>query len=315
MLNVNKFLIIILLFFIIQTTSFCEETVNASTNPEMPITYTAAQQERDVVVFSEKDKFGLKDKEGNIVAPPVYQKMIMTGKQGWIVQKNDKYGLMDSSGNYLIKPKYRYADRIFGRYVKLGNRNDFGIYNEFGEQLLEPDYSTIELLYGKMFLTCKNFRYGVMDFNGNVLIPNICDDIYMPAKDKMRVKYNGKWYEISDISPDKLEIHEIVDDSSDDMEEFNFKNVLAETGNISGYSVLTLSDYLVKVVSSFSPAHEETIDELILSHGVDTVGILKKFSWIPKYPVTFTRNYFSYLRNPFTGPLSDKRNSLKNNKR
>jgi hypothetical protein len=90
------------------------------------------------------------------------------------------------------------------------------------------------------------------------------------------------------------------------------KDFFVETGAISGYSVLTFSDYLIKIISSISPAHEETIDELILSHGVDTVGILKKFSWIPKYPVTFSKNYYEHLANPFNGPLSDTRNKLKN---
>lgn len=303
---------LILICIVFPLVGFCDETPAIKTTSEIPVTYTAAQQERGVVVFSEKNKFGLKDKNGNVIVPAVYQKMIMTGKQGWIVQKNSKYGLMDSKGKYLIKPKYRYADRIFGRYVKLGNGNDYGIYNEFGEKLLNPDYSSIELLYGKMFLTSKDFRYGVTDFNGNVLIPNICDDIYMPTRDKMRIKYQGQWYEISDISHDKLEIYQIVNNDPDDFEEFNLKKILVDTGTLSEYSVLTVSDYLVKVVSSFSPAHEGTIDDLILSHGVDTVGILKKFSWIPKYPVTFVKNYFSYFRNPFTGPLSDRRNSLKN---
>ena len=90
---------------------------------------------------------------------------------------------MDSDGNYLIEPKYRYGDRILGRYTKLGSDNDFGIYNEYGESILPPEYTSIELLYGQMFLTYKNFRYGVADFKGNILIPNICDDIYMPTKD------------------------------------------------------------------------------------------------------------------------------------
>ena len=80
---------------------------------EAPVFYTAAQQERDVKVFCDNERFGLKDKEGNIVVPAKYQKIVMTGRNGWIVQIKNKYGLMDSKGNYLVKPKYRYADRIF----------------------------------------------------------------------------------------------------------------------------------------------------------------------------------------------------------
>ena len=277
---------------------------------EAPAFYTAAQQTRDVVVFSENEKFGLKDKSGNIVAPAIYQKMVMTGRSGWIIQKKNKFGLMDSQGNYLVEPKYRYGDRILGRYIKLGSDHDFGIYNEYGEAILKPEYSSIEPMYGRLFLTYKNYRYGVTDFKGNILIPNICDDIYMPTKDTMVIKYLGKTYELQDIQNTKIAMPNIK--TKNDEDDTTFKTIILDTGAISGYSVLTFSDYIVKIFSSISPAHEETIDDLILSHGVDTVGILKKFSWIPKYPITFTKNYYEHLRNPFNGPLSDTRNKLKN---
>ena len=310
--NLNKITLIGLSLIIIQSYAFCnEQNDNSVITAEAPITYTAAQQPRNAVVFSENNKFGLKDKNGNIIAPPVYQKIIMTGRNGWIIQKNNKFGLMDSRGKYLIKPKYRNADRILGRYIKLGNDRDYGIYNEFGEILLEPKYSSIELLYGKMFLTCKNFKYGVADFKGNILIPNICDYIYMPEKNIMRIKYKGNWIEISDASADKLKDIELAVNAQNNSTK-GLKDIILETGALSGYSVLTISDYSIKIFSSISPAHEETIDDLILSHGVDTVNILKRFSWIPKYPITYFKKYFSYFRNPYNGPLSDQRNKLKN---
>ena len=93
----------------------------------------------------------------------------------------------------------------------------------------------------------------------------------------------------------------------------NFKvtNLITDTGAVSGYSVLTFTDYLIKVFSSISPAHEETIDELMLSQGAETVSIFIKLSWLPKYPYTYVRKYFSNLRNPNNGPLVDVRNDLK----
>ncbi len=310
----KKIILLLIFCLVFQVSTPADEAEEAAkeapaiTNAETPAFYTAAQQIRTAVVFAEKDRFGLKDKNGNIIVPAEYQKIIMAGRNGWIVQKRNKFGLMDSNGNYLIEPKYRYADRILGRYIKLGNDRDFGIYNEFGESIIPPEYSSIDLLYGKMFLTYKHYRYGVSDFNGNILIPNICDDIFMPEKDTMNIKYLGEWYKIENVNAEKLTMP-IINTASN--KEYSLKEIFADTGAISGYSVLTFSDYLIKVLSSISPAHEETIDELILSHGVDTVGILKKFSWIPKYPVTFSKNYYEHLVNPFNGPLSDTRNKLK----
>lgn len=303
----KKLLLFLFCLIILEQGAVCD---GANTNPQMqpPVFYTAAQQERDVKVFCENNLFGLKDKEDNIVAPAIYKKIIMTGRNGWIVQRKNKYGLMNSKGEYLIPPKYRYADRILGRYIKLGNDNDFGIYNEYGEAIIPPEYSSIELLYGTMFLTYKNFRYGITDFKGNVLIPNICDDIYMPAVDTIRIKYQGVIYELSNLKNNTIAMPDI---ENGEYEDSKIKEFLAETGAISGYSVLTFSDYLIKVFSIVFPTHEETIDDLILSHGVDTVGILKKFSWVPKYPFTFAKKYYANLRNPYNGPLSDTRNKLR----
>lgn len=303
----KKIILIVLFILINQLYVSAQEVLQ-----EQPAFYTAANQVREVVVYSEKNLFGLKDLNGNIITPPKYRKMVMTGRQGWIVQKGSKYGIMDSKGNWLVEPKYRNADRILGRYTKLGNTNDYGIYNEFGEVIIPPEYSAIELLWGRMFLTKKNYRWGVSDFDGNILIPNICDDIYMPSKTTMRIKYLGTWYEIDSEEVKNAQMPDFdVENLYSDM---NLKEFISDTGSLTGYSVLTFSDYLVKILSSFSPAHEQTIDDLLLSHGVDTVGILMNFSWIPKYPLTFARNYYSYFVNPFNGPFSDTRNKLKTKK-
>lgn len=318
-MDMKKILLILSCILLINTGTLAEEitpapaaeqTAASTGNTQEPVSYTAAQQERDVKVFCENNLYGLKDTEGNIIVPAIYKKIVMTGRSGWIVQKKTKYGLMDSKGNYLIKPKYRHADRILGRYIKLGNDHDFGIYNEYGEEILPPIYNSIDLLYGKMFLTYKNFRYGVADFKGNTLIPNICDDIYMPSTDTIKIKYLGSWYELDNITPEKLAMPETINEFTRASTP-KVTDIVADTRVISGYSLLTFSDYTIKVFSSISPAHEETIDDLILSHGVDAVDILKKFTWVPKYPVTFAKKYYEHVRNPFNGPLSDIRYGLK----
>lgn len=265
----------------------------------------------DVTAFTNEDNlWGLKDKSGNIIVEPEYLKLIRVGDSSWIVQKKNKFGLMDSSGNFLVKPKYRHVDRILGKYVKLGNDNDFALYDEYGNAILPHEYMSIDLLFGGMFLTYKNYKYGVVDFNGKVLISNICDDIYMPKPNIMRVKYNGEWYEIEQVNADTLTLPEDVAHIKEN-ENFKVTNLLVNTGVGAGYSVLTFSDYFIKIFSSISPAHEATIDDLMLSRGADTVSILMKFGWLPMYPVTFVRKYYENIRNPLNGPLSDVREDLK----
>lgn len=267
----------------------------------------------DVILYQENEKWGLKDQDGSILTDAIYKKMIRIGYHSWLVQgKNEKFGLTDEKGNIIIEPKYRHADRIMGKYAKLGNSNDFGIYDEYGKIIIPHCYQKIDLLFGRMFLTYKNYKYGVMSFEGKVLLDNEFDDIYMPSKSVMRILYKGEWYEIEKadsgvlVLPENAREHIYDEDSG-----INLYKFIKETGVISGYSVLTFSDYILKILSSISPAHEETIDELMLSYGADTIDIYKKFSWLPKYPITYAQKYYRIIRNPNSGPLTDFRNDLK----
>ncbi len=262
-----------------------------------------------VTVFADEDNyFGLKDAEGNVLVEPEYKKMIKLG-DSWIVQKKSKYGLMDNTGNYLIEPKYRHVDRILGKYVKLGNDNDFGIYNEKGETVIPPEYTSVDILFGGMFLTKKNYKYGVCDKNGRVILENKFDDIYMPKPNIMRIQYNGQWYEIEQIAGGEFVPPEDIQNIKDNGA-FKVTAFVKDPVAASGYSAVTFTDYFLKIFSSISPAHEQTIDDLMLSQGADTVNIFIKFTWLPKYPFTFAKNYYHNLRTPNNGPLADVKTEL-----
>lgn len=265
----------------------------------------------DVTFFSEKNKFGAKDEAGNIVVEPNYNKLIRLGDKGLIAQKGSRFGILDLNGNILVPFKYRHAERVLGKHAKLGNYGDFGLYDETGFAVIPPIYNSIDILFGGMLLTYKDYKYGVSDFSGKVIFKNIFDDIYMPKPNVMDVQYNGEWYEIEQVSSDMLKLPDDVRTVKENPD-FKITNLVTNTGVISGYSVLTFSDYVIKIISSISPAHEKTIDQLMLSQGADTVNILIKFSWIPRYPYNFARNYYHCMRNPNSGLLADVRTRLKN---
>ena len=73
------------------------------------------------------------------------------------------------------------------KYVKLGNENDYGVYDEKGEIILPNEYMTINMLFGGMFLIKKNYKYGVADRNGNIILKPIFDEIYTPKPNIMHV--------------------------------------------------------------------------------------------------------------------------------
>ena len=267
---------------------------------------------KDLTTFSQNEKWGLKDKSGNIIIEPIYLKMIRLKDSSWIVQnKKRKFGLIDNSGNVLVPIKYNHADRVVNKFAKFGNNRDYGIYDENGNVIVKPEYSKIDILYGQMFLTYKNYKYGIVGYDGKVILENEFDDIYMPKPNIMRIEYEGKWYELEQVNAETLTLPADAKHNLATKEDLDLRNIVVNTGVMSGYSVLTFSDYLIKIFSSISPAHEDTIDELMLSQGADTVNILVKLIWIPKYPVVYIKKYYENVRNPNNGPLSGVRKELK----
>ncbi len=297
----KKIFILLSLIFVLQS------SVAASENVQL----TGSVKMSDLKVFSQDGNFGLKDKQGNIIVKPEYKKLIRVGTTSWIVQKKNRFGVIDCEGNFLIEPKYRHVERVFGKYVKLGNENDYGLFDETGKVIIPNEYSSIDPLFGRMFLTCKKYKYGIVDFDGNVLLDNLFDDIYMPEPGVLRVQYEGEWFQIEKSTAEDIELPDNVKKVIINNKEFKVTHLVSNSGVLSGYYTLTVMDYILKILSSLSPAYEQTIDELLLSQGADTVNIYLKFGWLAKFPFTYTKKYYQNLRNPNSGPLSGVRNNLK----
>ncbi len=294
----KKFLI--LLFLVI----FCNCNMFAYSQNE------ASSDIQAVKVFKEENLFGIQDSSGNVIVKPIYKKMIVLGDSSFIVQKGSKFGLVDYSGNVLVPIKYTHVERVLGKYMKVGRGGKYALYDEMGKEILPREFTSIDLLFGGMFLTCKNFKYGIVDFNGRTILENKFDDIYMPKPNIMRISYNGQWYEIEQIRGETLTLPENIQNIKGD-ENFKISELIAKPGTATGYSVVTFTDYFLKLFSSISPAHEQTIDELMFSQGAETVSIFIKLTWLPKYPFTYARNYFNTVRTPNNGPLSDVKYELK----
>jgi len=293
----KKILITFLIFFLAQTFVFAEDTVYTTDN---------------LIVYELNKKFGLKDKSDKVIVHAQYKKLIRLGNSAWIVQKkNNKFGLIDCCGNYLVQPKYSHVERLFDKWVKLGNEKDYGLYDEKGNVVIPPEFSSIEPLFGMRFLTCKNYKYGIYNSEGKMLLDNEYEFIYTPSPKVLRIKYNGNWYEIESITKEEAitlpaDIVKVKFDNKD----FKVTEVFINTGVGTGYSVVTAADYLLKIFSTVSTAYEDTIDDLMLSQGAETVSIFMKLSWIPKFPFVYAKKYYNNLFVPNAGPLSEVRSDL-----
>ena len=258
-------------------------------------------------VFTQNDKFGLKNDSGEIVAKAKYKKLVRLGETAWIMQDGNHFGILSDEGKIIEEAKYTQAERVLGKFVKFKKGEKYGIFDEKGFEILPVEYSSIDLLYGGLFVTCKNFKYGISDFNGQMVVNNIFDDIYVKDFNKLILVYQGQTYQVErkDNHPfDTTAIH-------GGMEYIVSKvdiNPLAATG----YYGVTVADYILKIVSSISPAYEKTIDELMYSQGADTVNVIMKFSWLPKFPFVYAKKYYNTFIDPTNGPLNSVKSNLKN---
>ena len=132
----------------------------------------------------------------------------------------------------------------------------------------------------------------------------------MPTPKTMRIKSDGEWFEVERIAENEIELPQ-------NQEQVRVKDgikithLVAATGAASGYSVVTATDYTLKIFSSLSTAYEQTIDELMLSQGAETVNIFMKLGWLPRFPIVYAQKYYQNIRNPYNGPLTDIKSDLK----
>src|SRR5574344_1596756 len=292
----KKILFLIGIMLISQGVSFSEEAVPLSSS-------VMTENIKCLTVFTKNNLFGLKNKQGKILIQPIYKKLIKVGDYSWIVQKKNRFGLVDNNGNYLVKPRYRHCERYFGHFAKLGNVNDFGLYDEKGNIIVPPIYSMIEPLFGGHFLVCRNYKYGVVSNRGKTLIKPEFDYIYMPNPNIMRLEYAGKWYEIEKMTKDEITLPEGVRKLTIDDTDLKVTDLVVDTGVGTAYGAVTATNYALKVLTSISPAYEETVDELMYSQGADAVPVILKFTWLPKFPFVYARRYYENIKAPNNGPL------------
>ena len=139
--------------------------------------------------------------------------------------------------------------------------------------------------------------------------PNYLQSNRMPQQNVMMVQYNGRWCKIERISEQEITFPADINMLKED-KDFKMTNLVVNTGVGAGYSVLTLTDYALKLLSSLSPAYEATIDELMFSKGADTVPVIMKFTWLPKFPIVYVKKYINIFKTPNNGPLNEVKENI-----
>jgi len=148
-------------------------------------------------------KSGFIDKEGKIIISLVYDaqepKLFKNGIV-WM-KKNNKGGFLDKKGNVVIPFIHTYSPRYYDSLIIMSVENQEGRYHMFydyqGNQHKLSDYKFYLKFLGKDFIVVtKNNKWGVIDWDGNPIIPIEYDESPPKYHDKSaRVfKKNNQMY-------------------------------------------------------------------------------------------------------------------------
>lgn len=150
--------------------------------------------ENTLLITKIKSKFGLKDKEGNIIVKPVYDKMQRTSYDLIVAVKNNKLGLIDKDGKILFQPKYnanfleyhfKFSDEL-AAVIKKTRRGINCVYiDKTGKEVLDPMKHGFSTAMDESYGSCSAFSEGLA---GAVVVNDIDYSGYINKKGEMVIK-------------------------------------------------------------------------------------------------------------------------------
>lgn len=93
-------------------------------------------------------------------------------KAWYIVEKNALFGLFDPLNDaYVLQPEYDWFERLNAQFTKVKKGDFFGIIDQNGNWFLKPEFSDVFLFSNGFFVQNSSGKSGLINFNGNPVIP------------------------------------------------------------------------------------------------------------------------------------------------
>lgn len=122
-----------------------------------------------------KNRYGLMDLEGKIIAPPIYQEINPFSDGLARVKYSEAFGCIDSNGKVVIPIQYQYmAEKFSEGYIRYYQGGFEGFFDTKGKIAIEPKYHVLgDFSEGLVAVhnSQKKYKYGYMDTSGKVVIP------------------------------------------------------------------------------------------------------------------------------------------------
>ena len=145
-----------------------EKKQNPSAAKSMPSDAECKEWER----FEENDKWGFKDKSGNVVIPCMYDYIEWRFENGRVVVCiDDKRGVINAANNIVIPIEYDRIDWEYDLHVfVVGNDGGYGLADTYGQFVLPMEYDECRTTWLEGYILLKKEDYAiVVGENGDIV--------------------------------------------------------------------------------------------------------------------------------------------------
>lgn len=129
-------------------------------------------------------------------------------KKGYyfIVSKHHKYGILSASNEYIIPIKYDNINNISANYFYIEKNEKQALFTLKGKQITPFIYDNIEKIYPLhnnpvLFITSINYKKGLIDSLGNILIPFLYKKLSLIKKERDSLAYIEAYLQETDSIP------------------------------------------------------------------------------------------------------------------
>ena len=157
----------------------------------IPVNYAKiVRYDNGFTIYKSNKKAAWYDLRSNVVSEFMYYDVIKDGKTLCHRTKKGKYGWLNLKGKDIIEPRFDDVTLFDGRdyaFAKDSRRGrEWGIIDKKGEWVIKPRYGTVTVTDSYPIISNDRGEYGVIDYDGNVLIKankskisHIYDDYYL----------------------------------------------------------------------------------------------------------------------------------------
>jgi hypothetical protein len=171
--------------------------------------------------FEENGKWGFKNKKGETVIHPIYDKVVDFEQSTYRIYNGKLSGIVDKNGKVLVEPRkggVMYSTVEGFLELKVGGKA--GLL-KYGQAILPFEYSEIEVLNKNQIMAKQNGKWNLFNNTGKLAVKKSFEEFYK-SHPQSAVKCKGKWAFLTN----KNELNYLKGYQSVEPEELMFEDVV-----------------------------------------------------------------------------------------